>query len=175
MSYKSEGFKGIQYKKIGKVEVEEILKKMDVHSQPKVKALLGMLSGRSKSLAKFHKAVKDKCGQQIASRFETVAEKHFGGGVTEEQKRRNLKTLMHKDTSFLDEQRSGRKKVNYSALGNVSARTKGQALDIGINRSKTGFASGNLKKSGFGGQTSTSKPTSPAKPSGAPPIIPLAR
>ena len=175
MSYKSDGFKGIQYKRIGKVDGEEILKKMDEDSQPKVKSLLGLLSGRSKSLSKFHKVVKDKCGQKIASRFEAAAEKHFGGGVTEEQKNRNLKTLMQKDTSFLDEQRSGRKKVNYSVLGNVSVRTKGQALDIGINRSKTDFASGNLKKSGFGGQASTGKPTSPVKPSGAPPIIPLAR
>ena len=175
MSYKSDGFKGIQYKRIGKIDGEKILKKMDKYSKPKVKSLLGMLSSQPKSLAKFHKYVKDNAGVKIAEKFGEAAEKHFGGGVTEEQKERNLKTLMQKDTSFLDELRSGRKKVNYSVLGNVSARTKGQASDIGINRSKVGFASGDLEKSGFGGKVSISKPTPPVKPSGAPPIIPLAR
>lgn len=174
MAYQSDGFKGIQYKRIGKMEGEKIIKKMDKYSSPKAKTLLGMLSGQPKSLAKFHKEVKERLGREVAGKFEEAAEKHFGGGVTEKQKRRNVKSTMDRDASYLDEQESRYKKIKYSALGDVSSGAKGQASDIGINRPNVGFASGTPSKTGFGSQSGI-KPVSPAKPAGAPPIIPLAK
>ncbi len=175
MGYQNDGFGKIQYKAIGKTEGEEILKKMDKYSRPKVKSLLGMLSGQPKSLAKFHKYIKDSAGRKVASKFEEAAEKHYGGGVTEVQRKRNVASTKEIDDSFLQEQQdAGRKKINYSALGDVGKRDKGTASDIGIKRAKVGFASGSPQQSGFAGRSGkTSFP--PAKIGGTSPIIPLQR
>lgn len=129
---KASGFN--KYRQIGRMEGEKILKSMNERDRGKLKGYVKGLGAGRKSLAAVSEAVKKEHGHIVKNKFLKAAEKFYGGGLTGEEKKRNLQLgLRLRVAEEMGSEDLSRNKILSQARGGA----KGTAASIGVNTLKS--------------------------------------
>jgi len=167
-----------KYKRISRSGGEAILKRMNYSDRNKLRSYFKVLGTRQESIVRVSQAIKKKYGFDMAKKFVKAAEQHLSGGLTEEQKRRNIRLLRREEARIYQQEKGGWR--NKSFAGQMTGRqgirrVKGSAKDLQgaaeqLGRTKTGFALD---------RKTASNNTAPLKPirgvGSGPPGIPLSK
>lgn len=111
-----------KYKQIGGSEGQKVLRKMSYDDRKKLQAAIKNIGSNRKSIQSISDSIKKEHGYNMKNKFLKAVEQHYGGGLTIDQKYRNVKAS---------------RRIFDSGVGATSInqqKAKGQMGNIGIEK-----------------------------------------